>query len=600
MLISKTIFKEYTRCARICALDELYKKKIIALPFAKDNDLAIELLDSMFNEEGDDLIDINGEEIEALLPYYNKYEKHAIEIAERIIGKPIIHSLYTKLQKSFSYNTNEHTYITYLDGYLEGEKNISIFEVKSTTASTALNFGYTKDKVRWPLFVRDGNFLRVREVGESDDKKKYANVYEKLFNRYDGFGKYVFDLAVEKYIIDNSIKGLGEYATKEFKYYLVILNPDYTYDGSVDSNKDYVYKTDKEGNELIYLVDLTKVVCEYQDKIKAMDEELIQNLKNMDSRKVRVGEFCEYKSKHGCPFAKGVCFEEFLQSGSILEYFRNDKLSDERGIKHSKFDCINSGLVKLDSIPEAWLSTINRKIQRECFVKGIDYINKDRIIEAYRGLKYPLYHLDFESFHQPLPRFRGEHPYTQSVFQFSLHIEKAPGVCDLVKDHVEYLAKDHSDNRLSLIQKMVGAIDLSDGGTVIVYNENFEKTRLKELAECFPEHAKELLAIRDHIFDLERLLIGESGKPINFYDNRLHGSFSIKKVLPIFAPELSYDNLSGVHNGVEAITAYAKYDKLEADDLKELQDNLVKYCRQDTYAMFVCLKGILGKVGINL
>ena len=58
------------------------------------------------------------------------------------------------------------------------------------------------------------------------------------------------------------------------------------------------------------------------------------------------------------------------------------------------------------------------------------YIRKDKIKLAIDSLNYPIYHLDFETFPCPLPRFKGETPYTQSLFQYSIHIEKEPGVCD--------------------------------------------------------------------------------------------------------------------------------------------------------------------------
>ncbi len=36
--------------------------------------------------------------------------------------------------------------------------------------------------------------------------KKYQKYYEKLFDRNDGLGKYVFDLAIERYIVERSLK----------------------------------------------------------------------------------------------------------------------------------------------------------------------------------------------------------------------------------------------------------------------------------------------------------------------------------------------------------------------------------------------------------
>ena len=62
-------------------------------------------------------------------------------------------------------------------------------------------------------------------------------------------------------------------------------------------------------------------------------------------------------------------------------------------------------------------------------------MNKDKIKQALDNIVYPIYHLDFEAFQSPLPRFYKEKPYMQSVFQFSIHIEKEKGVCDEVNDN---------------------------------------------------------------------------------------------------------------------------------------------------------------------
>ena len=87
---------------------------------------------------------------------------------------------------------------------------------------------------------------------------------------------------------------------------------------------------------------------------------------------------------------------------------------------------------------------------------------------------------------------------------------------------------------------------------VTAYNKAFECTRLKELAETFPDLAEHLLNIRSNIVDL--LVPFQSGY---YYNRAMGGSFSIKSVLPaIFPddPELDYHNLEGVHNGGEATT----------------------------------------------
>ena len=88
-------------------------------------------------------------------------------------------------------------------------------------------------------------------------------------------------------------------------------------------------------------------------------------------------------------------------------------------------------------------------------------------------------------------------------------------------------------------------------GTVFVYNATFEGSCIEELARDFRDLAPELLSIIERMFDLWPLA------KANYYHPDMHGSRSIKDVLPTIAPELSYNNLS-VANGGMAQDTFAK------------------------------------------
>ena len=246
------------------------------------------------------------------------------------------------------------------------------------------------------------------------------------------------------------------------------------------------------------------------------------------------------------------------------------------------------------------LTREKNKIQKEVVKTHIPYINKNKIKDGLKQITYPVYHLDFETFPCPLPRFKGEKPYTQSVFQFSLHIEKEEGVCDKVKDHYGYLAKDEQDHREELIQKLIEYI--GDKGTILVYNESFEKGRLKELADIFPDYKKDLLNIRNRVFDLMNITktntklyenLGytkEEASLFNYYHEDMQGSFSIKKILPLFS-NLTYKGMD-ISNGVEALVTYAKFKTMNKQEYEYKYQKLVEYCCQDTWAMYEILKGL--------
>ena len=139
-----------------------------------------------------------------------------------------------------------------------------------------------------------------------------------------------------------------------------------------------------------------------------------------------------------------------------------------------------------------WIKSKNHLIQRECLEFDKVYVNKEKLKAGLSQIKYPIYHLDFETFPCPLPRFNGEWPYIQSPFEFSLHIEREPGVCDKEKDNFVFLAKTHNDEREELVKALIEHID-GTKGTLFAQNVSFEMGRIKELAQIFPKYKKEPL-----------------------------------------------------------------------------------------------------------
>ena len=234
--------------------------------------------------------------------------------------------------------------------------------------------------------------------------------------------------------------------------------------------------------------------------------------------------------------------------------------------------------------------------ERKGIIKNITADLKGIEKQINENIVYPIYHLDFESFQPPLPLRKGEWPYIQSVFQFSIHIQKEPFVCDKDLDNVSFIANDFKDHREELIQEMIKTIDLDNGGTVLVYNKSFEYTRIEEMIAMFPKYEKPLKKIQAHMYDLMDVLKkGENS--VNYYHPDLNGSYSIKKLLPIYT-NLSYSDLE-VKNGIDAQLAYAKFKYLPQEDIDELRKNLIIYCKQDTYSMVEILDGLIKKSGVK-
>lgn len=199
----------------------------------------------------------------------------------------------------------------------------------------------------------------------------------------------------------------------------------------------------------------------------------------------------------------------------------------------------------------------------------------DTILNA---LPYPRYYFDFEGIDLPVPRWKGVRPYEQIPFQWSCHIERTPGVFE----HAEFLDLTGDDPSLACIGNMRDVINPDDNGPIFVYYSVYEKGRLEELGIRHTEHTELLHKYIGRLFDLHPVV------KQYFYHPQMRGSFSIKKVLPVVAPDLDYSELEEVQEGTAAQVAYlyAAFDPGTAEERKaDLEAKLRTYCRQDTWAM---------------
>ena len=147
----------------------------------------------------------------------------------------------------------------------------------------------------------------------------------------------------------------------------------------------------------------------------------------------------------------------------------------------------------------------------------------------------------------------------------------------------EFLAPNvGSDPRRHLAEQLCKDIPMNV--CTLAYNKGFECGRIKELASLYPDLAVHLLNIRDHIQDL--LTPFQSGY---YYVPAMHGSFSIKSVLPALFPDepsLNYHNLDErCQNGGNAMTLFPAIQFMELEEAKASREALLRYCELDTWAM---------------
>jgi hypothetical protein len=228
------------------------------------------------------------------------------------------------------------------------------------------------------------------------------------------------------------------------------------------------------------------------------------------------------------------------------------------------------------SFTQYCLSQSPQELVEEIELNNAINVNKERWLEFSDELEYPLHFFDFESISYAVPEFDNSRPYQQIAFQYSLHIQKKPKSNPI---HKAFLCDGVTDPRLALIKQMIK--DLGQKGSIVVWNISFEKTVISKLAIDFPAFANELLALNERMVDLmnpfrpnRKIVTSEA----------LQGSFSLKAVLPILAPELSYANLN-IQEGGTASFKYGQLKEMNESEQTQVRQDLLDYCHLDTLAM---------------
>ena len=359
---------------------------------------------------------------------------------------------------------------------------------------------------------------------------------------------YAQDVAYQKYILENN--GINVTGT-----YLVCINSDYVLDRELDIHGLFQIQDISEAVAQEYQLVASQVAA--AKKMLALPEDEPDEDLDIHCHKPYDCAFWQYCSRH-------------LPKQSVFNLYRMNF--------SKKIANYQQGVITYEQLRNEELNE-KQRMQVECSLGDAIYINNVALREFLNKLSYPLYFLDFETMQPVIPEYQGTHPYQQIPFQHPLHYIEEP---DGELKHKEFLGVSGEDPRRALAEQLCKDIPMNV--CVTAYNKAFECTRLRELAETFPDLSEHLLNIRDHIIDL--LVPFQSGW---YYVPAMGGSFSIKSVLPALFPndpKLDYHNLQGsVHNGGEAMNIFPKIKDMNPDEQKAARQSLLIYCELDTYAM---------------
>ena len=247
------------------------------------------------------------------------------------------------------------------------------------------------------------------------------------------------------------------------------------------------------------------------------------------------------------------------------------------GSKKKIRELVDNKIISITDIPENFPLTAKQRSQVDIAQSGqtlfLDKIIQKKIDE----LVYPLYFIDYETFNPAIPIYDGYKPYTQITFQYSLHIKKNKDSKKL--EHYEYLNTDKEDPIPSFMQSLQKIIGKE--GSIIIWNKAFEAGRNREMGEIHPEYFEICENMNNRMFDLMKIFQNQEYAVPEF-----KGSYSIKKVLPVLVPSLSYDGMD-IGNGASAMINWKEMmdGELKKEEQEKIKQDLLKYCELDTLAM---------------
>lgn len=388
--------------------------------------------------------------------------------------------------------------------------------------------------IDYPIAKKE--LLKILNANKEDTNKEF--IYNNYITKVDlikddiyymfNFSKTgINDIKLLKISYDNSILKMNNIKITRFIY--VNINGKYIKNGDIDFNEFFIFN------------DITDNVLDFNfDKLEKSIADEQKNCFNLTCKKCPYIKYC---INDVCKFEESI----FSLRGKI------DNLIDKKIYKISEVDKSLLDKYQLRQIEEK------------------EYIDKNAIRDVLDKIEYPINFIDFEKANLIIPFLDGNKCNQGLFFQYSLDILSADDL-----KHYEYMIESY--DQLECL-----AIELDNRlakGSVVCYNTTAEKDAIKTLSRMFP-NLNNLKVNDDRYVDLSVIFTN-----MYYYNFKMHGSSSIKSVLPALA-NISYDSLNGVENGIEAASSFVELKYSSNDEKEKIKKEMLEYCNLDTKAMYI-------------
>ena len=289
----------------------------------------------------------------------------------------------------------------------------------------------------------------------------------------------------------------------------------------------------------------------------------------------------KYEYKQGSNFLK-----PFTYSGNVIDFEKQLKISDV--IKNNKDEIIDyESFVGIDKYNK-FQNLFNHN-------DVIDLENTKLLFEKLESKPNRVY-FDFESINTAIRPMDNVYPFNQIITQNT--VIKTKNFYDIYFN--DNMIIDPLNINLEWIKSIIDTLYEGEEYWYIVFNKNFEATRLKEMKELINLsetsiemkniYFKKIDTIINNIFDLADFF--NPFKKLILLDS-LHGFYSIKKILEIIPSDIllkagtkSYHDLE-IYNGAVAqnVTTKRFFNLVNDDEWIEVEKQLQIYCQNDVRAM---------------
>ena len=389
----------------------------------------------------------------------------------------------------------------------------------------------------------------ILTYNKSSDRWNIYEVKSSTKVKTDRQNNHIKDVAFQKIALEEAGISVG-------KVSLVLLNSDFKKDGDINVK------------ELFQVVSVTEDVSNVLDITKSEINEAVSLSKENEIDRGSCSCIYLSRSNHCSSFS---VFNPEVPDYSIhnISRIRPDKIKN----------MVDSGIVRIEDISDNIQLTNNQRLQVDLEISQRPLIDRESIRKSLRGLEYPLYFFDYETHTSAIPVVDGLSPHQHLPFQVSIHLLNPKDKLE----HFEFLANQIHDVAAHLIEFLEKTISAT--GTIVSWHATFENSINSKLADSYPEHKDFLLELIRRTFDLEKTFKADYLHP------GFRGRSSIKQVLPVLLPNLTYKNLD-IQSGTEAMENWRKmiFDPISATEKKKIEKGLLEYCAMDTLAMVEIFK----------